>query len=242
MSTSNKADRLAEPTAEPPRGVTAISEAKAPKGETPPLLGTKSRKRGRRRGHQLSPERMQIVLDSLRKNPVLSHAARTAGIHPKTLAYWIKRSEAGDAGYDIVSEGIEWGFHEHCQTAMQAAHDLVVGQAWRMAMGGVVYKTDPDLLGLGCQGPDAYLRDEYGNPVPERIYRPNFKMVRLLLAWRYPEKWGKHPKREVPHHTGVLVVGKITQKPKNSSPASVAASVKARRWKAFAKKIDEAKS
>ncbi|MFZ2065283.1 MAG: helix-turn-helix domain-containing protein, partial [Xanthobacteraceae bacterium] len=106
MPTSNKADRLAEPTtSEPPHGVTAISEAKAPKDETTPQLGMKSRKRGRRRGQQLSPERMQIVLDSLRKNPVLSHAARTAGIHPKTLAYWIKRSEAGDAGYDVVSEG-----------------------------------------------------------------------------------------------------------------------------------------
>jgi len=84
MSTLNNADRLAEPTtAEPPHGVTAITEAKAPEDETTPLLGIISRKRGRRRGHQLSPERMQIVLDSLRKNPVLSRRRPHSGHSPQ---------------------------------------------------------------------------------------------------------------------------------------------------------------
>ena len=107
------------------RGTKATtSEAEGPKTETTPL-GAMGRKRGRRRGRQLSPERMRIVLDSLREYPVLSYAARKAGIHRKTLEYWIKRSAAGDAGYDLEWQGVECRFHEHFETAMQEADDRV---------------------------------------------------------------------------------------------------------------------
>jgi hypothetical protein len=99
---------------------TAMSETKE----------SKTDKRGRRRGRQpenqklpaevvkagrkLSPERMRIVLNSLTEVPILNHAATKAGIHRKTLEYWLRRSVAGDAGYDIEWQGIEWKFHEHC--------------------------------------------------------------------------------------------------------------------------------
>ena len=101
-----------------------MSETKEPKTETTPL-GAVGPKRGRRRGRQpenqklpaevakagrmLSPERMRIVLDSLTEVPILDHAATKAGIHRKTLEYWLRRSAAGDAGYDIEWQGIRCG-------------------------------------------------------------------------------------------------------------------------------------
>ena len=62
-----------------------------------------------------SPKIMRIVLDSLTKYPVLWHAASKAGIHRKTLKYWMRHSAAGDDGYDIEWQGVRWRFHEHCQ-------------------------------------------------------------------------------------------------------------------------------
>ena len=89
----------------------------------------------------LSPERMRIVLDSLTEVPILYHAATKAGIHPKTLEYWLRRSAAGDAGYDIEWQGIEWRFHEHCTSAIDEADDSLCAVMWQNAM-GVVSKTD----------------------------------------------------------------------------------------------------
>lgn len=82
-----------------------MRETKGPKTEATPL-GVVGRKQGRGGGRQikkqklpadvskvsrkLSPERMRIVLDSLREYPVLSHAAGKAGIQRKTLEYWMK--------------------------------------------------------------------------------------------------------------------------------------------------------
>ena len=122
-------------------GVTAaVSETKEPEIEMTPLAAM-GRKRARRRGCQLSPERMRIVLDSLRESPILSRAASKAGIHRKTLEYWIKRSEAGDAGYDLEWQGVEWRFHEHCESAMQEADGRVVAAP------------------VGCRNGSYYLQD-----------------------------------------------------------------------------------
>jgi hypothetical protein len=106
-----------------------MSGAEGPKTETIPL-GTIDHKPGCSDGsptkkqkqitkaRKLSRERMLIVINTLTESPILSDAARKAGIHPKTLEYWIKRSEAGDPEYDLVWEDIEWRFHEHCTTAI----------------------------------------------------------------------------------------------------------------------------
>ncbi len=108
---------------------------------------------------------------------------------PKDWHIGSKRSEAGDAGYDFVSEGLEWRFHKHLRIAIEEAHDKYLKLALVMAMGGVIYKVDPILLALGCQGPDAYLTDERGNPVPEVTYKPNGKMIRFHLEWKDAERW-----------------------------------------------------
>ena len=190
-----------------PSTKTVMHETKGPKTESTPrgAVGRKRSRGGNRQlkkqkpsakileaGRKLSPERMRIVLDSLAERPILSHVANKAGIHRQTLAYWIKRSTAGDAGYDVEWRGETWKFHEHCEAAMDEAHDILIETVRSIAMGGVVYKTDPFLLDLGCQGADAYLRDENGNPVIETFRNPNGKMLRWLLERLRPDKYGKN--------------------------------------------------
>jgi hypothetical protein len=203
--------------------------------EFAPAVGPK---RGRRRGRQpenqklpaevakagrrLSPERMRIVLDSLTEVPILNHAATKAGIHRKTLEYWLRRSAAGDAGYDIEWQGMEWRFHEHCTSAIDEGNDRLCAAIWQSAM-GVVSKTD-----------------ENGNFILEACGQPNMKMALHFLEWRLPEKYGERPKRHVPHNTGgVLVIGgDVTKKPEYDTTASV----KARKWKSVSRKFQEAKT
>ena len=84
-------------------------------------------------GPMLSPELMRIVLNSLRETPILWHAASKAGIHRRTLEYWIKRSAAGDAGYDIKWQGIEWRFHEHCESAIDEAYQKLEDEMFQRA-------------------------------------------------------------------------------------------------------------
>ena len=88
---------------------------------------------------------MLLFLDILVECRILSEAARKAVIHRKTVAYWLKRSAAGDAGYDIEWRGETWKFHEHCQSAIEEAEDIPIDATRDLAMGGVVYKYDERL-------------------------------------------------------------------------------------------------
>ncbi len=148
---------------------------------------------------------MLLVLNALAERPFLYQAANKAGIHRKTLAYWIRRSEAGDDGYDIEWQDItreisrtlqisdRRGSIKNSSTAVLErgffGYDKVLTYRGR-----VMYKIDQELVGLGLQGPDAYLRDENGNPVPETVRKVDMKAMRFWLAWRRPEKWGRHRK------------------------------------------------
>ena len=208
--------------AEPlPPGKEATSEAEKPKTETTPLAAIGG-KPGRSGGGQpkkekppagipkstpkLSPKIMRIVLNFLTERPILYLAALAAGIHPKTLAYWIRRSEAGDDGYDIEWQDVTGRFHELCKLAIDEADQILLDLVLERAFfgydkvltyrGRVMYKIDQGLVGLGCEGPDAYLRDENGNPVPETVRKVDMKAMRFWLAWRRPEKWGRHRKVE----------------------------------------------
>ncbi|HTV29202.1 MAG TPA: hypothetical protein VMF32_15570, partial [Xanthobacteraceae bacterium] len=209
-------------------------------------LGAKGSKRGRsggsaKAGGMLSPERMRIVLESLRECPILWVAASKAGIHRRTLEYWIKRSRAGDAGYDVEWQGEIWRFHEHCESAIEEADDRLRAVVLDIAMGGVVYKIDQSLVDLGFQGAAAYLRDESGNPVVETIRKPNGKMLRVILERERPEIYGKHPKVEIPRNSGVLVVGGIRHDIPNKVNNGTAASIKARKWKSLSRMIQKTK-
>ena len=68
------------------------------------------------------------------------------------------------------------------------------------------YKIDPDLLSLGHRGPDAYLKDENGNPVPETVRKSDPKMLRWVLD-RYHPDYGPDWKVDVTQQSGVLVIG-----------------------------------
>jgi len=157
---------------------------------------------------------MRIVLDTLRERPILSHAADKAGIHRKTLEYWMKCSEAGHDGYDIEWQGLTSRFHEHCKSAIDEAHDRLLAAVLEFGMGGVVYKNDEFLLSRGYEGPDAYLRDENGNPVIETARKPNLKMLRFFLEWVRPEKWGKDRRTDVPQRAAYLSSATSLRSPK----------------------------
>jgi hypothetical protein len=196
---------------------------------------------------KVSPKLMRIVLDSLRKYPVLWCAASKAGIHRKTLKYWMDRSAAGDDGYDIKWQGIEWRFHEHCESAIDEAHQTLEDDMLERALSGynkvlthrgrVVYKIDEGLAGLGCRGPDAYLRDADGNPIPETVGIEDAKAQLSVLKRRRAERYGTHTKIVAPRESSVLVIGDMTKKPKCNTDKSV----KARKWKADSRKIRDEK-
>ena len=216
--------------AELPPGKAAASEAEGPKTETTPL-GAMGSKRSRSGGRQLkkqklpaeiselgrkrSPERMRIFLDSLAEYPALIYATKKAGIHRRTPEYWLKGSAAGHDGYDVEWRGDTMKFHEHFISAMEEGVGQLKAFAIRVATGydeiltykgRVSYKFDPVLWSLGHRGPDAYKKDENGDPVPETVPKSDLKMARWLLE-RYHPKYGKRPKTDVTHKTGVLVIG-----------------------------------
>ena len=249
--------------AEPlPPGKEATSEAEKPKTETTPLAAIGG-KRGRSSGGQpkkekppagipkstpkLSPKIMRIVLNFLRERPILYLAALAAGIHPKTLASWIRRSEAGDDGYDVKWQGLTRRFHEHCESAIDEAHQKLEDEWIQRALHGhekvlthrgrVMYKIDQDLVGLGLEGPDAYLKDENGKPVPETVHKEDTKAQLRVLKRHRPDTWGKRPKINAPREGSVLVIGDVTKKPK----CNTAKSVRARKWKADSRRIREEK-
>jgi hypothetical protein len=182
---------------------------------------------------KLSPELMQVVIDALREYPVLFCAANKAGIHRKTLEYWIKCSKAGHDGYDIQWEDYTFRFHERCESAIEEAHDNLRGIVWQLAM-GVIFKTDPFLVDLDYQGIDAYAQDESGNFIVEAYGPENPKWIRFYLEFFRPEKWGKNRKIDVPQTGGLLIVDWNCEKPETTCEKrenNTAASVKARRWK-----------
>jgi hypothetical protein len=219
------------PKAELPRGAkVAMSEAEGPKTETTPLAAM-GRKRSHSGGRQLkkqklpaeisalgrkrSPARLRLFLDSVAEYPVKSHASKKAGVHRRTPDYWLKRSAAGDAGYDLEWRGDTAKFHEHFISAMEEGADQVKAVAFRMATGydeiltnqdGVIYEIDPVLSSLGHRGPAAYLKDENGNFVPQTVRKLDPKMIRFILE-HYHRKYGKDWEIHDTHQGGVLVVG-----------------------------------
>ena len=206
---------------QPPEIGTTPIEGPAPKPDQSPSREPEKRVSPARKANaaqKLSPERMRIVLDALKEYPVLGHAAAKAGIHPKTLAYWLRCSEAGHNGYDLEWDDVQWSFHELCQCAIEQARDALLERAYEVAM-GVTVKFDGD-----------------GNMI-EEVGRPNLKVMRFLLAWWRPERWGDPRKTKVRRTGGVLVVGGRPKAPHKGC----ASSIRARQWKSFATMVDKAK-
>ena len=168
------------------------------------------------RGRKCSPTRMRLFLDSIAECPIKTQAAKKAGVHRRTPDYWLKSSAAGHDGFEIDWRGSTAKFHEHFNSAMDEGEDLVREIARRMAtgydetltyQGRVTYKTDWYLWSLGRRGPDAYLKDENGNPIPETIRKVDPKMIRYLLPRLRSTVYGWDRTVDVPRQGGVLVIG-----------------------------------
>jgi hypothetical protein len=160
-------------------------------------------------------------------------AAAKAGIHRKTLAYWLKGSKAGEAGYDVQWGGFQWRFHQACEAAIDEPWDSVRSAVFRIALGAATYKLDQDLVDLGMEGADAYARDEDGNFIEEARAPGSDKMLKFLLRILRPEQWAKSRNRRSVTSGGVLMIGERTR----GSEKGCTASIKARQWKSAMRKI-----
>jgi hypothetical protein len=211
----------------PKASVNATSgETTERKAETTPqtrLTGGRQLKRQKlpaeisKRARKRSPERMRLYLDSIADFPSNTLAAKKAGVNRRTPEYWLKCSKAGNEGYDIEWRGVTANFHEHYTDAEAEGVGKLEEVAYQGSTKGydvvltykgrVTYKEDPHLLSLGLRGPDAYLRDENGNLVPETVPRVDPKMTRWMLARRHPKIYGKESTIDKAPQGGVLVIG-----------------------------------
>jgi hypothetical protein len=81
--------------------------------------------------------------------------------------------------------------------------------------GRVQYRIDPDkydlflLLGspIDDRNPQLWLRDEFGAPVPETIFKQDPDMLKWMLENRKPKEYGKRAVVDMNVTGGVLVVG-----------------------------------
>lgn len=170
-------------------------------------------------GRKNSPERMALLLDKFLEFPNVTKASLFAGITYPTLRYWLVRSAEGHPGdgYDLTYGDETKRFHEHFadvkEAAVQMVEDAYIDRAIRgyyevlSDKGRVIYQQDPTLLALGCTGPDAWLLDDNGLPIPERIHLQDPDVqLQVLKAYRR-KTWGQQDKLDVNVRGGVMVVG-----------------------------------
>jgi hypothetical protein len=108
---------------------------------------------------------------------------------------------------------------------MAEAEDRVHAAAWEFIMDRMIYETDKNgnRVLWGFRGPYTKMHS---------------KMIRFLLEWGRPEEFGKRRKVDVPQKDVVIFLDAPTEKAANCS----AASIRARKWKAAARMIREAKA
>lgn len=166
---------------------------------------------------KFSPTTLRNIVKWANQMPVIRVICERARIHRSSLAYWVKKSEAGDPGFDVTIDGETRRFHEWFHDAMNDAVDRIEEAAFKLAggthkevlvfKGRVQYQEDPDLVALGFEGSEAWLRDENGRPIPETIDKLDPDMTRFILKAHRPEKYVATQKIDVKHSGGVLVVG-----------------------------------
>lgn len=169
-------------------------------------------------GRKNSPERMSAFLDRIMLFPGVVNACLFCGFTYSTLTYWLKKSATGRPGdgFDLEYGEETKRFHEHFIDCRDAAVQIVEDAYVERAMHGyyetlhhqgrVAYQFDQQLLDLGMTGPDAYLKDERGKPIPERIQHQDPEvMLAVLKAWRR-DKYGAHDTLDITHKGGVMVV------------------------------------
>lgn len=180
------------------------------------------------------PEILKRLLSYIAEMPVLADACFRAGITTPTLKYWLQQSLEGRVGdgFDMaLGESDETGdgdgdtvrFHIAWDAALEigigaterAVHQRGTGY-WEILTykGAVVYKLDPKevevalLLGdaIDNRNPALWLRDKFGAPVPESVWKMDPDLAMFILKTRKPQTYG--PKSVVEHNIrgGVLVI------------------------------------
>jgi hypothetical protein len=170
-----------------------------------------------------TPERLRQILKCATEMPVANSICMRSGISVTTLKYWLQKSKDGGPGdgYDIIptaegDEPIPIRFHEAFDAAIEGGLQLVEAAAFQRAIGfrevltfqgRVVYQKDPELVALGFDGPEAYLLDEFGAPIPETVLRQDPDLMMFIMERRMKDKYGKNSQVDVNVKGGVLVVG-----------------------------------
>lgn len=177
-------------------------------------------------GKKSSPERLTFILDYMEQFPGVMRAVAMAGMSYTNFKYVLQRSIDGQPGdgYDLTygdagedGKGITKRFHQHFEDVRDGGVQRVEDAYMQRAMSGyletlsdkgrVVYQIDQSLANLGITGPDAYLVDERGRPVPESIEHQDPEVMRDVLEKLRREKWGRQDKLDVSVKGGVIVVG-----------------------------------
>ena len=179
--------------------------------ETPPGGVLKTRK--------YSPENLTKFLDRLVKFPRVKDACRFTGFSYESLRYYLAKSEKGQPGdgFDLTYGEDTKRFHLHYIDVLDGGIQEIEDEyKWRALKGyyetlhdkgRVIYRIDPELAGLGLTGPDAYLLDDDGKPIPEQIHHQDPEvMLAVLRAWRR-DRWGQKDTLDVSVRGGVMVVG-----------------------------------
>jgi hypothetical protein len=177
--------------------------------------------RTREPGRRYNPKTLRNVVKWAREMPVIRVICERARVTRAGLAYWIKKSAAGEIGcgdgFDVTINGETRRFHDWYYDAFSDGVDRVEEAAFKLAngthmealsyRGRVNYQEDPDLLALGFEGPEAWKRDKNNRPIPEAIAKLDPDMTRFILKAHRPERYINTQKIDVTHKGGVLVVG-----------------------------------
>lgn len=204
-------------------GRTKLAKPYAYASTSKAIIGVDSRGRPITQRHvgppsKYTPALATGILDAIARFPNLCHACAMHGIVYQTWRYWIIKSKNGRPGdgFDLDYAGRVDRLHVHYDECRDESVQRVEDGYLRRAIGfketlhhhgRVQYKMDEDLLRLGFEGYEAYLRDENGQPVPESIdmQEPD-TMLNVLKHFR-PERWTTNVNVDVTHRGGVLVVG-----------------------------------
>lgn len=192
-------------------------------------------------GKKNSPARMTLLLNKLTEWPNVTKACAFSGISYSTAKYWLKKSATGQPGdgFDLEYAEERKRFHEHYEDALEGGIQRVEDAYVERAVSGyyetlhhqgrVAYQYDQTLIDLGLTGPEAFLLDDNGKPIPERIHHQDPEvMLAVLKAWKR-DRYGQHDQLDVLHRGGVMVV---------TAPAKSSAELEAREKRGMGAPVD----
>lgn len=187
---------------------------------------TSNKTRGRPLAPKCTQERMLAIVRQISKIPCAKDACEMNGVTTAGVRLWLTKSRLGAKGdgFDIVmnpeddpDDQFTMRFHEAYDAALMDGADSILSVTIKRAMGylepltyqgRVIYKLDPDAIRLGItEGPDAYLYDENGKPIPESVEKQDPDLMQFLLKGLKPEVFGNKTKVTLDGKvSGVLVV------------------------------------